>query len=163
MYSTSTAQHSRTFYQIWFSFVLISIFALAGCGGSGGGSTSGTTLAVPTGVVVTNVYSTQIDLNWTKVTGATGYNVYGSAAADLTVSPANKKNITPVVAGSASSITGLAASTKYYFLVTPLSGSSESVGSSIVSATTSPPVALPTPPTGLSATAMNDMKINSLR
>lgn len=154
--------HCRSILQTWLGFILISVLSLAGCGGggSGGSSAGGTDLAAPAGVTVTAAYSTQINLSWTAVAGATSYNVYTSTAAGLTVSPSHKNNLTPIVSGPAWSITGLAAATPYYFLVTALNASGESVGSTVVTATTSPPVALPTAPTGLSATAMNDAQIN---
>jgi cytochrome c551/c552 len=146
----STAQYGRVHFRVGLSFIFIGILSLAGCGGGGAGGTAGTTLAglaAPTDVIATAISSTQINLSWAPVTGATGYNVYASASAGLTALPASKRNWTPIEVVGTWTITGLTAATQYYVLVTALNASGESAGSTIVTATTNPSVASPTTPT----------------
>ncbi|MCC6748175.1 MAG: IPT/TIG domain-containing protein [Deltaproteobacteria bacterium] len=98
--------------------------------------------AAPTGVTAVPASSTQVNLSWTPVTGATGYHVYRSTTAGVTVSVGNRITGTPVATPPYADA-GLTAGTTYYYVVTALNANGESTGSTEVSAT--PPVALPAP------------------
>lgn len=101
--------------------------------------------AVPVGVAASAVSASQINLSWTAVTGATGYNVYRSATAGVTIAAANKITATPVATTSFNN-TGLTAATPYFYKVTAVNGAGETVGSAEVTATTQ--AAAVTPPAG---------------
>lgn len=101
--------------------------------------------ATPTGVVAT-AGNGQINLGWSASTGATSYSVKraivnGGPYTTIT-------NIATTSYNDASVVNG----TTYYYVVSAVNGSGESANSSQVSAT---PVAPPTAPTGLAATAGN--------
>ncbi len=89
----------------------------------------------------------QASLSWTYVAGATSYNVYYRTATGVTI--ANGTKVTGATNGAA--ITGLTNGTPYYFVVTAVNATGESVASSEVSAT--PQVPAPSAPTSPSATA----------
>jgi len=74
----------------------------------------------------------QVALSWDAVGNATSYNLYYSTSAGLTTANATKQaNVTsPYV------LTGLAAGTTYYFVVTAVNGSGEGTASGVASATT---------------------------
>jgi len=98
----------------------------------GGGAPS-----TPTGLTATAVSTSQIDLYWNAVEGATGYDVYRSTSATGTFARLGSE---PTVSGQSNtsySDTGLSAGTTYYYKVSALNASGESAASSAVSATTS--------------------------
>ncbi|QYR22777.1 fibronectin type III domain-containing protein [Paenibacillus sp. sptzw28] len=86
------------------------------------------TLGGITGLTATASGSTTIDLSWTAVSGALGYNIYRSTAADGTFTKINSEPLTSV----SYSDTGLTPNTIYYYQVGVAGGST----SSVVSATT---------------------------
>ncbi|TAJ79921.1 MAG: hypothetical protein EPO42_05345 [Gallionellaceae bacterium] len=100
-------------------------------------TTSGapTVPAAPTGVTATSASATQINLSWTAVTGATKYNIYRASSAGVALSAGNKIN-TGNVTATAFNSTGLLSATLYYYVVTAVNASGESVGSAEVTATT---------------------------
>ncbi|MDR2911175.1 MAG: fibronectin type III domain-containing protein [Bacteroidales bacterium] len=90
-----------------------------------------TTPATPTGLRATTVSSTQINLSWTAVTGATGYRIErslngGSGWAEIYSGTSNSYN----------NDTGLAAGTRYYYRVRAYNGIYNSGYSSVANATT---------------------------
>jgi len=85
-------------------------------------------IAAPTGVAA-SAGETQALLVWNTVTGATGYNVYRS-----TTSGYVKVNTTDPVAANAYIDSSLTNGTAYYYVVTALSGATESANSTQVSA-----------------------------
>jgi fibronectin type 3 domain-containing protein len=108
-----------------------------------------TLLGAPTGVVATTISTSEIDLTWTAVTGATGYVVLRSTTSGGPYS----------VVGSPTSTsfanTGLSAATTYYFVLEATAGSVTSAFSSQASATTIPPA-----PTGLTASVASPSEID---
>ncbi len=108
--------------------------------------------ATPTGLTASAVSSSQIDLTWAAVTGATGYKLYRSATSggtyteidDVTSSPYNN--------------TGLSAGTTYYYKIKAHNAGGDSEFSSFATATTV--VAAPATPTGLSASAVSSSQID---
>jgi Fibronectin type III domain len=92
--------------------------------------------AAPTGLATSGVTASATTVTWTAVSGATGYNVYRSTSAGVAITAANRVTANPSLSATIT-ISGLAASTAYYYKVTALSASGESVGSSEVTATTS--------------------------
>lgn len=86
--------------------------------------------AAPTGLTATAVSSSQINLAWTAVTGATGYTVYRSASSSGPFS-----SIGTTTTNSFSN-TGLSASTTYHYRVTASNAGGESAQSTTASATT---------------------------
>jgi fibronectin type 3 domain-containing protein len=90
--------------------------------------------AAPTGVTATGG-SNQLTISWSPVSGATSYNLYYSTAAGVTVATGTK------VAGVSSTylLTGLAASTPYYVIVSAVNAAGEGTASPQATATTSTP------------------------
>src|SRR3989344_1674786 len=104
--------------------------------------------ATPTGLIVTPS-STQVNLNWNAVTGATAYRVYrGTNATDLALV------ISPDTTGTTQ--TGLVAGTTYYYAVSAFNASGESAKSAVVSATVPNTPTTLFEPTGLTATPATD-------
>lgn len=99
-------------------------------------STGGTVPAAPTVNAPVVVSATAINVSWAAVTGATAYNVYRSTTSPVAISAGNRVT-TPPVMDTAFGDSGLTASTTYYYKVTAINATGESVGSAEVSATTS--------------------------
>ncbi len=105
-------------------------------------ATAPTVPAAPTGVTAVGGTG-QVTVTWTAVTGATSYNIYYSTTTGVTT--ANGTKLAGVT--SPDIVTGLAASTNYFFIVTAVNSAGESAASSQAPATT-----LVTPPSGGPAT-----------
>ncbi|TAJ77323.1 MAG: hypothetical protein EPO42_10270, partial [Gallionellaceae bacterium] len=90
----------------------------------------------PTGIAVASG-NAQATLTWPAVTGATSYNVYYRTTTGATT--ANSTKITNTTSGTA--ITGLTNGTAYFFVVTVVKGTNESLASSEVGATPQAPAA----------------------
>ncbi|MFJ8825025.1 chitinase [Streptomyces sp. NPDC102467] len=90
----------------------------------GGGSDPVVIPAVPAGLAAGATTSTSVDLSWTPVSTASGYNVYrdGTKVASVT--------------GSSASVTGLTANTAYSFQVSATNAAGESAKSAAVTART---------------------------
>ncbi|AEM81071.1 chitinase [Streptomyces violaceusniger] len=94
--------------------------SLTGPGGDPGDPVPG----APSGLRTGGATSSSIDLSWSPVTGATGYNVYRDGSKVQSVG------------GASATVTGLAASTSYQFQVTATNAAGESPRSSAVTGTT---------------------------
>ena len=92
--------------------------------------------AAPQGVNATVAGASQINLTWSAVTDATGYNIYSATTPDVVVTSANKRNVS-INSGLSFSDLGLMASTTYYYKVTAIKNSIESAASVEISAKTS--------------------------
>ncbi|MBW5448850.1 hypothetical protein GE107_22675 [Cohnella sp. CFH 77786] len=90
--------------------------------------------SAPAGLTAAAADHTSINLSWSEVTGATGYNLY--ATDSNVVNAVYTKLNRSVIEGTTFVHTGLKANTAYYYKVTAVNESGESVMSSIVSATT---------------------------
>nr|WP_107422278.1 glycoside hydrolase family 18 protein [Streptomyces lushanensis] len=91
----------------------------------GGGTDPGPQIpAAPGGLAVGSVTSSSVTLNWSGVSGATGYNVYRSGTRVQSAT------------GTSSTVTGLAANTSYDFQVTATNAAGESARSATVTART---------------------------
>ncbi|MBA6441108.1 chitinase [Streptomyces sp. GMR22] len=95
--------------------------SLTGPGGDPGDPVPG----APSGLKAGAVTSSSVDLSWSPVTGATGYNVYRDGSKVQSVG------------GTSTTVTGLAPSTSYQFQVTATNAAGESPRSAAVTATTS--------------------------
>ncbi|WP_413807444.1 chitinase [Streptomyces sp. OE57] len=95
--------------------------SLSGPGGDPGDPVPGAPSGLKTGAVT----SSSIDLSWSPVTGATGYNVYRDGSKVRSVG------------GTSATVTGLAPSTSYQFQVTATNAAGESPRSAAVTGTTS--------------------------
>ena len=84
----------------------------------------------------------QVTLSWSAVSNATSYNVYYATTSGVT--KANGTKIAP--ATSPTVLTGLAAATSYYYIVTAVNSVGESAASVQVAATTLPAAPSPTVP-----------------
>jgi Glycoside hydrolase family 44 len=127
-----------------------------GCGGgissgSGPGTTSPTVTvpAVPAAPAAT-AGNQQVSLTWTASTGATSYHVKRSITSGGPYTQVGSP------AAASYTDTGLTNGTTYFYVVSALNTSGESMNSSQVSATPAAPVSsAPAVPTGLGATAGN--------
>lgn len=99
----------------------------------------------PSGLIAT-ASDKQVVLAWTAVSGATSYHVKRS-----TTSGAETQIAAPTA--NAFTNTGLTNGTKYFYVVTAVSGSGESGNSSEVNATPQATATIPAVPAGLMATA----------
>ncbi|WP_223865470.1 MULTISPECIES: chitinase [unclassified Streptomyces] len=95
--------------------------SLSGPGGDPGDPVPGAPSGLKTGAVT----SSSVDLSWSPVTGATGYNVYRDGSKVQSVG------------GTSATVTGLAPSTSYQFQVTATNAAGESPRSAAVTGTTS--------------------------
>lgn len=123
-----------------------------GCVVPGGASTP-TAPSAPTGLTATAASSSQINLSWTGSSGATSYTVKRSTTSGAEVT------IATGVGSTSYSDTGLAAGTRYFYVVAAVNSSGTSANSSEASATTSAPGA-PAAPTGLTASAVSNSQIS---
>ena len=128
------------------SFLIALLLLHLGCASTGGYAGGRGVPAAPTGLSAAPG-NTQITLNWTASTEATGYYVKRSTTSG--------GPYTQISTQSATSYTdkGLTNGTKYFYVVSAYSSSGQSANSAEVNATPLPP--LPATPTGLSATAGN--------
>jgi poly(3-hydroxybutyrate) depolymerase len=96
--------------------------------GSGGGGGGGTTLPAPTGVAVSGATNTTMNIGWSAVSGASGYNVFRNGA---------KVNAS-LVAGTSYTDSGLASATTYSWSVAAVdsSGTQGTMSSSVNGTTT---------------------------
>ncbi|MFB6980214.1 chitinase [Streptomyces scopuliridis] len=99
----------------------VSVF---GPDGGGGGDPGPQVPGAPSGLAAGSVTSSSVTLNWSAVSGATGYNVYRSGTKVQSAS------------GTSSTVTGLAADTSYDFQVTATNAAGESARSATVTART---------------------------
>ncbi|MEK7811000.1 MAG: fibronectin type III domain-containing protein, partial [Pseudomonadota bacterium] len=90
----------------------------------------------PVGMSAIAASTTQIDLTWTAVAGASSYNIYRGTAIGVVVGAASKINTTTVTTASFNN-TGLTAATAYYYKVAAVNAVGEGVASAEVNATTS--------------------------
>ncbi|WP_210947264.1 chitinase [Streptomyces sp. MK37H] len=95
--------------------------SLTGPGGDPGDPVPG----APSGLKAGAVTSSSVDLSWSPVTGATGYNVYRDGSKVQSVG------------GTSATVTGLSPSTSYQFQVTATNAAGESPRSAAVTGTTS--------------------------
>ncbi|MEY4294533.1 MAG: hypothetical protein RLY82_221 [Pseudomonadota bacterium] len=90
--------------------------------------------AAPTGLAASGPSATTINLAWTAVSGATGYDVYRSTSSSVALTAANK--IASAITTTSYLSSSLASSTTYYYKVTTQGPSGQSVGSNEATATT---------------------------
>jgi fibronectin type 3 domain-containing protein len=119
--------------------------------------------SAPTGLTATASSSSAIGLSWSAVTPpanctVSSYNVYGSTTSGFTPS---SSNLIASTTGTTYSNTGLAASTTYYYKVEAVDADGASAASTQASAETSAAScsAVPSAPTGLTATASSSSVI----
>ena len=115
--------------------------------------------AAPTGVIATGG-TNQVTLSWSPTSTATAYNVYYATTSGVT-----KANGTKIAnASSPAVLTGLAAGTTYYHIVTAENSAGEGAASVQVAATTlttTPAPTAPAAPAGVSAAgAVNQVTIS---
>jgi fibronectin type 3 domain-containing protein len=119
--------------------------------------------SAPTGLTATASSSSAIGLSWSAVTAPanctiSSYKVYGSTTSGFTPS---SSNLLGSPTGTTFSNTGLAASTTYYYVVEATDADGNSAASSQTSAKTAAAScsAVPSAPTGLTATASSSSVI----
>jgi fibronectin type 3 domain-containing protein len=105
------------------------LMALTGCGS---GSSGVAAPAQPAAVTVA-AGTGETTLSWSAVTGATSYNVYYSATTGVT--KANATNSVTNLPTPNCTVSGLLNGTAYYFVVSAVNGSGESIASSEVTVT----------------------------
>lgn len=101
-------------------------------------STNAAPPAVPTAPADINATggASQVSLSWTAVSSASSYNIYWSTVSGVTTTSGTRIS----TANSSYIQTGLAAGTKYYYIVTAVNKAGESPTSALASATTNAPV-----------------------
>jgi hypothetical protein len=102
----------------------------------------------PTGVTATQAGGDSITISWSPVTGASGYYVYRSLTPRQGGLPLGVRVSPTLLTGTSFTDFGLASSTPYYYIVTAVSGGTQSVASNEASATLP---ALATPPVRINA------------
>jgi hypothetical protein len=113
--------------------------------------------AAPTSLTATTISSSQINLSWTdNANNENGFKVEQST---------DGTNFTQIAMPGSNavsfSVTGLSASTTYFYRVASFNDAGNSAYSNTASATTSaPPPPLPASPSGLSAAAVSSTQIN---
>jgi len=109
------------------------VVSAVGAGGEGANSSevTATPMAAPTGLVATPG-NAHVVLNWTAVTGATGYNVKRSTTTgtETTIAPAGTNTFDDLTAANG---------TQYFYVVTATNANGESLPSSEVTATPATP------------------------
>ncbi|MBU0622160.1 MAG: fibronectin type III domain-containing protein [Gammaproteobacteria bacterium] len=90
----------------------------------------------PTGVTATAASTSQVDLGWSAVSGATGYRIYRSTTSGQAVGSMTDVLGGSTQAGTTYSNTGLTASTAYYYKIVAVNATGDSAASTEVSATT---------------------------
>jgi len=90
----------------------------------------------PTGVLVT-AGSGQATVSWYPVAGASSYNVYYNTVSTFGTASTDTKSVTGILTTS-TTVLNLTDGVTYYFVVTSVTGSGESIFSPIVSAIPSP-------------------------
>ncbi|WP_254450202.1 lytic polysaccharide monooxygenase [Cohnella herbarum] len=114
------------------------------------GPSTGTTIpAAPTGLTAA-AGNAQVALSWTSSTGATSYTVKRATAAGGPYT-----NVATGVTTTSYTNSGLTNGTAYYYVVSASNSAGESPSSTQVNATPTAGTAIPTAPTGLTATAGN--------
>jgi fibronectin type 3 domain-containing protein len=127
-------------------FALITLVNFSACGGGGGGGTViGTpshSSAIPSSptMVVSTAGNAQVTVSWNAVTGAISYNVYWSTTAGVSKATGTK---VPGITNTTLLHTGLTNDIAYYYVVTAVNGSGESVESA---GTSAQPINSPPPP-----------------
>ena len=121
--------------------LLIVGLLLAGCGGgggggatgggTGGGGTSGSTLGNAL-TFTAKASGSQVQLNWSAVTGASSYNLYWSSSPSVSPSTGNK--ISGITALTYTH-TGLTPDTTYYYCLTAVDSTGEGPATNTISAT----------------------------
>ena len=94
---------------------------------------SGNAPATPSGLAAAAISSSQINISWTAVSGATSYDVYRSSTSDGTYSRLGSE---PTTISISYPDTNLSASTTYYYKVSALNSYGESAASGESHATT---------------------------
>ena len=112
--------------------------------------------AAPTSLAATTVSSSQINLSWTdNANNENGFKV------EQSIDGTNFTQIATLGSNAVSfSVTGLSASTTYFYRVASFNDAGNSAFSNTASATTSASTPLPAAPSGLSATAVSSTRIN---
>jgi len=115
--------------------------------------TSAAVPTTPTGVTCSAVSTSQINVSWNAVSGATGYYIYRCTGSGCT--PSSHVHTT---SGTSWSNTGLSSGTTYGYRVRAYNASGTSGYSSITSCTTQS--AVPATPTGVTCSAVSSSQIN---
>lgn len=99
-------------------------------------STDPSAPSTPSGLSAAAASSSQINLSWTAIGGATGYDIYRSSSSGGTFARLGGEPTVSLGSTTSYSDTGLSAGTSYYYKITALNASGESAASSQVSAAT---------------------------
>jgi hypothetical protein len=113
----------------------------------------------PTALTVTATTSNSVSLSWTAPTPPANCTVSSYIVDDGTASPPTTVAASGVT-GTTYTVSGLAASTTYYFSVAAVDAFGTSPASTIISDKTSAGTSAPAPPTGLTASPISSSQIN---
>ncbi|MBD5446493.1 MAG: hypothetical protein HDR32_01795 [Treponema sp.] len=109
------------------------------------------TLSAPTGLIATAASSSQVNLYWNSVSGATTYYVYKSED-----SSSSTASVISSTASTSTTVTGLKPNTEYYFWVT---ASDDTATSSYSSSARTRTTATPSAPIGVTATTISSSSV----
>jgi len=130
----ASMNHQSARIALLLALLLAASVMFSACGGGGGGA-SPPAATWPTGVNAVAVSTSQINITWTTVTGATGYNIYTSSTPTVDLVAGNRLNGVLLTSATYSD-TSLLANSTYYYKVTAVGSAGESVGSALASAAT---------------------------
>ena len=123
-----------------FTFMLLAgsaVLVLAACGGGGGGGGAAATPPPAAPVLAATPRDGFVDLTWTAVAGATGYNLYWRNTSGVTTANGTRISVQtgPQTGPLAGTDTGLVNGKTYFYVLTSTNAGGESAASLQVSAT----------------------------
>gem|GEM_PF-989756 len=105
--------------------------------------------SAPTATSATSVRSTSFYANWNSVSGASSYTLEVSVSSSFSTILRTTNNIS----GTSQVVVNLNGSTAYYYRVRAVNGGGSSANSNTISVTTTPPVPVINPSTGITTTS----------
>jgi cellulose 1,4-beta-cellobiosidase len=141
--STSLTNNTAYFYKV----AAVAGASVSALSNEASATPQGSALQAPSGLTAVSGNGS-VALSWMASSGAVTYNVYDATT------PGGETLVASGITAASYSVTGLVNGTEYYFYVVALAPSGSSLPSNETAAIPAP--SLPSPPTGLQATAGNE-------